>query len=138
MKSRALRVGLRWLLAVAMIGAGIGHFAMTDRFAMIVPPWLPWPRALVYVSGVAELAGGVGLLIPKLRRAAAWGLVLLYLAVFPANIHMAVHKIEPWGGHLSDFAQWARLPFQAVLIYWAWSYTRRHKRQPPPEPSQSR
>src|SRR5579871_1190768 len=74
--------------------AGVLHFLRTDSYVRIVPPYLPWPVAMVYVSGAAEIAGGIGLLIPRLRNAAAWGLVALLIAVFPANVYMATSHIQ--------------------------------------------
>jgi len=111
---------LRWLLAVTVVGSGTLHFARPDVFLKIVPDWLPAPRALVLVSGFFEILGGLGLLVKRTRRAAGWGLMALFAAVFPANVHMATHRIytdNPW-------ILWGRLPFQAVLIAWAWWYTR--------------
>lgn len=105
--------------------AGILHFIGADYYATIVPDWLPAPLLLVYVSGVAEIAGGIGLLIPATRRLAAWGLIALFVAVFPANIHMAVHHINPFGGEPpSAIVLWGRLPLQLVLIWWAYAFTR--------------
>jgi uncharacterized membrane protein len=115
----------RWLLVAFMIVSGIGHFAVTDSYVAMVPAALPWPRLLVYLSGMAELAGGIGLLIPSLRRAAAIGIILLLVAVFPANVNMAVNHISPPGMHIAPFALWARLPFQALFIAWAWWVRRR-------------
>lgn len=113
MDRRAL---VRPVLALAMTAVGVTHFTSPEGFVKIVPPFLPAPLLLVWVSGVAEIAGGVGLMIPRLRRAAAWGLVALYVAVFPANIHMALHDVQPFAFHVSRAAQWLRLPFQAVFI----------------------
>jgi len=112
----------RWAMFLFMVASGIGHFAVTGAYAAMVPAALPWPRALVYISGVAELAGGIGLMVPwpRLRRAAAWGIVALLVAVFPANINMAANHISPAGMHLSNAALWARLPFQALFVAWAW------------------
>ena len=110
----------RYLLSVMMVATGILHFAAPDKFARIVPDWLPAPRTLVLVSGFFEIAGGMGLLIRRTRMAAAWGLAALFAAVFPANVHMALHKIytdNPW-------ILWGRLPFQSVLIAWAYWFTR--------------
>jgi uncharacterized membrane protein len=119
MGARAKRP-LRALLAVAMITMGVLHFVAVDDFARVVPPYLPMPRLLVWISGVAEIAGGVGLLVERVRAAAGVGLVLLYLAVFPANIHMALHDV-PLGGEVpARWIVWARLPFQALFIVWAW------------------
>ena len=111
---------LRYLLSMMMIAAGILHLVRPEKFVQIVPDYLPAHRALVYVSGCFEILGGAGLLIKRARKASAWGLVALFVAVFPANVNMAVNKI------LIDnpLILWGRLPFQAVLIVWAWWYTR--------------
>lgn len=114
----------RVFLAVFMITAGVLHFVSTDAFAQIVPDWLPWHRELVLISGVFEIAGGVGLLIPSIRKVAGTGLILLYIAVLPANIHMAIYKIQPLDFEIPDFVLWARVPFQLVFIYWAWAVSR--------------
>jgi uncharacterized membrane protein len=110
---------LRAVLASIMIGIGVLHFAVPRPFVSIVPSALPAPLALVLISGVFEVLGGVGLLVPRVRRAASVGLVLLYLAVFPANINMTLHPEISAGLGIPAWALWARLPFQAVLIAWA-------------------
>lgn len=99
-----------------MIGVGIDHFVLPDFFVRIVPRVLPHPLLLVQISGFFEVLGGLGLLAPWLRarRAAGIGLVLLYVAVFPANINMVVHP--ELGGNIPLWALWARLPFQIVFI----------------------
>ena len=119
-----MKTVFRWLLTLVMLAAGVGHFLKSDDFIAMVPPWLPAAPLLVYVSGVAEIAGAIGLQIRPLRKAAAWGLVALYIAVFPANVHMAVHHLSPAGTHMPDWALWARLPVQVVLVAWAWWFTR--------------
>ncbi len=119
-----LKVVLRWLLALAMIGVGVMHFAAPDGFVGIVPPWVPWPLAMVYISGVFEIAGGAGLLFERVRSAAGWGLVALYLAVFPANIHMALNDVPLNGEPVEPWILWARLPFQALFIVWAYWVSR--------------
>lgn len=120
---RGIKAPLRHLLAVAMTAVGVAHFIAPAPFVSIVPPWLPSPRLLVYISGVAEVLGGVGLWIPKTRRAAAWGLVALYVAVFPANIHMALNNVPMGDLPPNPLAAWLRLPFQFLFIAWAWWYT---------------
>jgi len=115
---------LRVLLAVFMITAGSLHWLNPDPFVKIVPSVLPYPLSLVYISGVFEILGGIGLLVPFVNKAAAWGLIALFIAVFPANINMAVNQIQMDGLPDSDLLRWGRLPFQAVLIAWAWWYTR--------------
>lgn len=107
---------VRVVIALAMVWVGVLHFAQPAGFVKIVPPWLPAPELLVAVSGVAEILGGVGLLVAPVRRLAAFGLVALFVAVFPANVYMAMHDVQPFAVHVSRAAQWARLPFQAVFI----------------------
>src|SRR5438270_7225809 len=84
----------RFLLAAAMVGAGVMHFVSPDWYVRIVPSWLPAPLALVLASGFFEIAGGIAILIPRLRRLAKWGLVALLVAVFPANVNMALHDLQ--------------------------------------------
>src|SRR5579862_4400230 len=88
------KVVLRFILSFAMMFVGVSHFTNPEPFVRIVPKALPSPLALVYVSGFFEFLGGAGLLVPRARRAAAWGLVALYVAVFPANVNMAVNHIS--------------------------------------------
>ena len=98
--------------------AGVMHFVIPRTYAAIVPPQLPNKRAIVYASGVAEIAGGAGTLHPRTRKAAsAWSVATL-LAVFPANVHMAVHpeRYKVPGGRV---ALYLRLPVQALFIAWA-------------------
>ncbi|MEB3355857.1 MAG: DoxX family membrane protein [Synechococcales bacterium] len=115
---------LRVVLAVCMVVAGILHFAVPDPFVRIVPEFLPAPAALVYISGVIEIGLGVALLVPSISRFAAWGLVALFIAVYPANINMAVNQIHIDGVPDGWWFQAIRLPFQFVLIAWAYWYTR--------------
>jgi uncharacterized membrane protein len=114
---------LRILLAVFVITAGILHLVTPAPFVRIMPPYLPYHLELVYISGCFEILGGIGLLLPPVSRAAAWGLIALFIAVFPANINMAINHIHLDGIPHSPFLYWARLPFQLVLIAWAKWYT---------------
>ncbi len=112
---------MKWLLAALFIGAGTLHLARPDVFLRAMPPYIPWHLELVLASGVIELLLGGLLLSPGCRIFAAWCLILLLVAVFPANVHMALHpelfpSIPPW-------LLWARLPMQGVLIAWAWWFT---------------
>lgn len=109
------------MLAIFMMCMGLAHLVAPAPFMRAMPPYLPWHLGLVYLSGVFEIAGGAGLLVPRVRVAAAWGLIALFVAVFPANVHMALHAEE---AALSPWVLWARLPFQAVFIAWAWWFTR--------------
>ncbi len=113
-----------WLLGLSMIGIGVAHFLDPEPFMRIVPPPLP-ARGTVYLSGVFEILGGAGLLVPATRRWAAWGLVALYIAVFPANLYMAFAgiQLDP-SDPLPEWGAWVRLPFQALFIAWAWWFTR--------------
>jgi uncharacterized membrane protein len=106
----------RFVAAFLMVGIGLLHFVAPAGFVAIVPSWLPAPYALVMISGFFEILGGAGLLVRRVRRAASYGLVALYVAVFPANVNMAVHEIQPEGIHVPTPLLWARLPFQIVFI----------------------
>ena len=76
------RTIFRWVLAVFFIGAGVNHFRHPAFYQAMMPPWLPWPDALILISGVAEILGGLGVLVPRARRFAGWGLIALLVAVF--------------------------------------------------------
>ena len=126
--SARLDTALLALLSASFVGVGVLHFVVGDLFAQIVPPPLP-PLATVYASGVAELALGVLVAIPRTRRLAAWGLVLLLVAVFPANVYMAtsgvtIAGLPSWMHQPSVAARWGRLPLQLVLVAWAFRFTR--------------
>lgn len=120
---------LRWLLAVGFIAAGANHFRDPAFYQAIMPPSFPRPGALVAISGVCEMLGGLGILIPAVRRIAGFGLIALLLAVFPANIFMATTGAQPPGVHLPEWALWARLPLQLVLISWVWLVACRQPRE---------
>jgi len=120
----AVKSVLRVVLALFMASAGIMHVLAPRRFIRIVPRCLSAPGALVLISGVFEILGGLGLLVSLTQRWAAWGLVALYVAVFPANVNMAVNRIGFGRQPGSAWLRWARLPFQALLIAWAYWFTR--------------
>jgi uncharacterized membrane protein len=119
-----MKTALRWLLTIFMVLAGVNHFVAPAPYVAIVPAALPAHLALVYISGVAEIAGGLGLILPATRRLAAWGLILLFVAILPANINMAIHHLPMSGHHVPAALLWARLPLQLVLIAWAFWYAR--------------
>ncbi len=117
---------LRFLLALLFTGAGINHFINPVFYLRMMPPYLPWHGALVAISGVAEIAIGLGLLIPRTVRLSAWAAIALLVAVFPANVQMALHP-ETFP-EFSPTALLVRLPLQGVLIVWAFWFTRRNSR----------
>jgi uncharacterized membrane protein len=111
---------LRFLAAMFFMGAGVNHFRNMAFYERIVPPIFPSAHALVVISGIAEIVGALGLLIGPLRRTAGWGLIALLVAVFPANIYMAMEQQKFAEMHMPAWTFWARLPMQAVLIAWVW------------------
>lgn len=111
----------RYALALVFVLAGSWHFVHPATYLAIMPPQLPQPRALVYVSGVFEILGGLGLLLRRTRQLAGWGLLALLVAVFPANAYMALAH-EQLG--VPGWAAWARLPLQLPLMWWAWKVSR--------------
>lgn len=124
-----LKRPLLYVMGTLYVVAGVTHFLVPEAFAEIVPPALPFPLALAYLSGVAEIALGLGVLFDRTRTLAAWGLVALLVAVFPANVYMATSGVvvtEGVSGTLdpSPAVRWGRLPLQVVLVAWAWWYTR--------------
>lgn len=112
------------LLAAIFCFTGTMHFVVPGVFESIVPRWLPaWmpgPRAIVFISGVAEVLGGLGLLLPATRVAAGWGLIALLIAVFPANVQMLVDARANPAASWWVIALWLRLPLQPLLIWWVW------------------
>jgi uncharacterized membrane protein len=114
----------RLLLGVTFIGAGINHFATPRHYERIVPPSLKGrAQSVVAVSGVAEVAGGLGVLLPWTRRLAGLGLIALLAAVFPANLYMA--RAPEHFPRIPRWALYARLPLQPLMMWWAWRATRR-------------
>ena len=111
----------KYLLAIFMVGAGAMHFVQPGFYLKIMPPYLPWHLPLVYVSGFLEATLGVLLLVPRASRWAAWGIIALLIAVFPANIYVYQHQeLLP----APPLAHLLRLPLQALLILWAYWHTR--------------
>ncbi len=119
----------RALLTLIMVTSGVCHFAFPRPFLQIMPPFIPlaWHAALVQLSGACEIAGGIGIHVPRLRSLAGLGLCALLLAVFPANIYMAVSHVPMGDAVWPTWLAWARLPLQFLLIAMAWRSTR-----PPP------
>jgi len=124
--SRAKRV-LLYLMAAFYVLGGFNHLMNPAFYVAIVPPGLPNPEWLNVLSGLAEIGLGVFLLEPRVRAFAAWGVIALLIAVFPANVYVAMANVGvPSGvpGTGNAVVNWVRLPFQAVFVAWAWWYTR--------------
>ena len=117
-----LKTPSRYFLGTFFIAAGINHFWHTPFYVAMMPPYLPAPLALVYLSGMAEIALGALLLFSRWQVIASWGLIALSIAVFPANVHMALNP--ELFRQFSPTGLWFRLPLQAVVIAWAYWYTR--------------
>lgn len=118
-----LKTLLRYLLGLLFMAAGINHFWHTAFYVAMMPPYLPLHLALVYLSGAAEISLGALLLFSRWQMLAGWGLIALSVAVFPANVHMALHpQLFP---EFSPMGLWLRLPLQGVVVAWVWCYTRR-------------
>ena len=125
---RIVKALMKYLLAVFFVFAGANHFRDSEFYLTMMPSYLPWHVPLVYLSGVFEMLFGLMLMIPKLTHIAAWGLILLLIAIFPANIYMAQHaELYPW---TTQRALLIRLPLQLVLLVWAYWFTRRDKTEP--------
>jgi uncharacterized membrane protein len=109
---------LRAALVVGMVGQGINHFVNDHLFVRMMPGYLPWHLELVWWSGIAEIVLGLAVIPQRTRRIAGWGLLALLVAVFPANLEMALHP-DRWP-ELPELALWLRLPFQPLLLWWVW------------------
>ena len=112
-----IRTFSRWLLAIFFVAAGANHFRIPEFYLGIVPPYFPWPRELVYLSGTAEILGGIGICIPKLRWLAGWGLIALLIAILPVHLHMAYHGF----GTAPRWLLWSRVLAQIALSMWVYS-----------------
>lgn len=116
--SRARQIA-RVILALAYLVAGVAHLRSPGGFIAITPDWVPFPATVIWLTGIAEIAGAVGLMLPPLRRAAGIGLALYALCVWPANIHHALGDIPLGGVHLSWWYHGPRLALQPLIIWWA-------------------
>lgn len=112
-------IWIKFVLAGFFIYAGVMHFVKPKFFLAIMPPYVPFHKEAVQISGVAEVLFGLGLLIGPYQNASAWGLILLLILVFPANVYMATsHKFKS----MSPWIRWGRLPLQGLLIWWVYTY----------------
>ncbi|MBM3462713.1 MAG: hypothetical protein FJX76_11485 [Armatimonadetes bacterium] len=115
-----LKLLLTWLLAIFFVAAGTMHFLRPKIYLQIMPPYIPWHLPMIYLTGLWEIFGGLAVLVPALRYPAGISLIVLLVAIFPANIHMAVNNI----GGFPPLLLWARLPLQGVLVWWVWYCTK--------------
>ena len=120
--SAMLKTLFLWLLGLFFIAAGINHFRAPALYVALMPPWLPQPAGLSAIAGAFEILGGAGVLVRGTRRMAGWGLIVLLIAIFPANVHVALAgHLE--GSHVSATTLWLRLPLQGVLVAWVYWVT---------------
>lgn len=134
-----LAVLMRTLLGAMFIGSGLFHMIKPAVYLPMMPDYLPFHLELIYLSGVIEIILGAAFFVARFRKPAAWGMIALLIAVFPANIHMFLHAER--FPDIPYFAHLVRLPMQAVFIWWAWLYTRvssTEKTSQSPSTSQSR
>jgi uncharacterized membrane protein len=110
---------MRLAMALALFFVGADHWMNPQRYLAMMPPWIPLHLELVLFTGAAEIAGGLGLLIPRLRRLAGLMLAIYFVAVFPANIHNALNGLAVEGLPQAGWYYWARLLFQPLAIWWA-------------------
>ncbi len=121
----------RVALGGLFIFTGVLHFVRPEMYEAVMPPWIPAHRELVLISGAAELAGGVGALVPGAERVTKWWLLILLAAIFPANVHMALNPEDIRGLDMDQvprWALWARLPLQAAAVYWVIRATEKKRR----------
>jgi uncharacterized membrane protein len=118
MKRTVVKKILTILLALFFVSVGTLHFVKTALFVSAMPPYIPSHTEMVYISGVFEILGGIGVLVPRTRKWAGYGLIVLLIAVYPAYIHMATHS-EKFTS-IPPAVLWVRLIFQPVFMTWVW------------------
>ena len=117
---KSVRGNARIATGLTFVFTGTTHFLMPEKYLEMMPPFVPAPLLMVYASGVFEILGGFGLMIPVTKRLAAYGLIALLIAIFPANIYVALNNVQLGGFMNYSLYQWLRLPLQFVLIVWIW------------------
>ncbi|SDT09352.1 Uncharacterized membrane protein [Halopseudomonas xinjiangensis] len=110
---------MRLALAAALVFFGTDHLLTPERYVPMVEGWLPWAGQMVAITGICEIAGGLGLLVPRLRRSAGLLLAVYFVAVFPANVHNAIHGLTVDGLPANQWYYWVRLGFQPLAVWWA-------------------
>ncbi len=115
-----IRLAFRILLGIVYFIAGVAHIRSPGGFLQITPEWVPYPNAVIFLTGLSEIAGSLALVfVPRLRAAAGIGLAAYAVCVFPANINHAINDIAIGGKHLSWWYHGPRLAFQPVFVWWA-------------------
>ncbi|NNV56362.1 DoxX family protein [Limnovirga soli] len=123
-----LKLVSRYLMVVFYLFGGINHFANPANYLSIIPPYLPQPELINYIAGVAEIGGAVLLLFSATRNFAAWGIIAMLLAFMPAHIYMIQEAPLQMGEQtITPMVAWVRIPLQALLIWWAYSFTNKNK-----------
>lgn len=130
-----MKIFLLRIMAAAYVLAGVNHFWHPQFYLKIMPPYLPFHHGLNAAVGVAEIGLGALLLVRRSRSAAAWGLVVLLVVIFPANVQMAINYARE--DHPQTRAAFVRLPLQAVLVWWALRYTRWYQKRVVEKPGHS-
>ncbi|MCX6118951.1 MAG: DoxX family protein [Proteobacteria bacterium] len=125
MIAKLFRIVGKLLFALLFILGGVNHFIDPNFYLKMMPEYIPMHLEMIYISGVFEILLGLGLLIPKYSRLAAFGLILLLIAVFPANLNMALNASQ--FSEIPEIGLWVRLPVQFLLIWWAWTYTKKSR-----------
>ncbi|MEX2128022.1 MAG: DoxX family protein [Xanthobacteraceae bacterium] len=113
------RACMRWGLAIALVFTGVDHLLLPVRYLPMLPDFVPYPNEIVALTGLCEIAGAFGLLIPRLRRLAGVMLAIYFVAVFPANIKNAIEGLSVEGLPSANWYYWVRLPFQPLVVWWS-------------------
>ena len=116
---RSLPACMRWGLALALIFFGTDHLLTPERYLPMMPGLIPYPHAVVLFTGLCEIAGAIGLLVPRTRRLAGIMLAIYFICVFPANIRNAIYGLTVDGLPVSGWYYWVRLLFQPLVIWWS-------------------
>ena len=126
-----VNAGTAGCIGVALVFCltGMGHFVQTGAMARMLPPWVPEPIALVYISGVVEFLAAAAVLVPRLRRWVGWGLILMLIAFLPVNVYAAFHRVGMGGHEWGPIYLLIRVPLQAILIGWIWWFAVRAERR---------
>lgn len=120
MNNLLLKNILRWLATLFFVVAGLLHFIIPEFYLAMMPPFLPFQQFLIIFSGIAEVAGAIGIQIPRLRKLAGIGLIVLLVGIFPANIYVAVANPIIPNLEYSVSSMWLRLLLQPIFIVWVW------------------